>query len=524
MSAPLPDWLDPLYDAAEMRACDAWAIDDQGVPSLDLMEHASVGLARLTARLALPGLPIRVVVGPGNNGGDGLAAARLLRAEGRAVDVLAVTPLDRLRGDALANLERLPGDPPEPFDAGRLAGSGAIVDAILGTGFAGEPRGEVAAAIAAIDAAAPADGGEPRSHGARRPPVIACDVPSGVDASTGEVAAGAVRADATATFHGSKIGLHVAPGADHAGAVEVVAIGIPRGAPQPAGAGLISERVLDLYPRRRRFGSKFDSGVVAIAGGSRGLTGAPALTALAAARAGAGYVQLGVPDSAQPALALRLLEQMAHGLPEADGAHSPDGVQPFLALAERAGAAVLGPGLGRSGPAQEFARAVALQAELPLLVDADGLNAHVGALEELRERTAATVLTPHAGELGRLLEREPAAIAAHRLDCAREAAERSGAVVLLKGDDTIVAAPGGPVAVNPGATPALATAGTGDVLSGLIGALLAKRMAPFAAAALGAFAHARAGHAAAARFGADHVIAGDVVDALPEGLGSVRFG
>jgi ADP-dependent NAD(P)H-hydrate dehydratase / NAD(P)H-hydrate epimerase len=502
----LPDWLDPLYDAAEMRACDAWAIDDRDVPSLDLMERASLALARLTARLARPGLPIRVVVGSGNNGGDGLAAARLLRAEGRVVDVLAVAPLDGLGGDARASLDRLPGDPPESFAADRLAGSGAIVDAMLGTGSDGEPRESVASAIVAINA--------------QDAPVIACDVPSGVDASTGEVAADAVAANATATFHGSKIGLHVAPGAMHAGEVEVVEIGVPRGAPAPATAGLISERVLDLYPRRERFGSKFDSGVVAIAGGSRGLTGAPALAALAAARAGAGYVQVAVPDSVQPALALRLLEQMAHGMPEAAGAHTPGGVAPFLELAGRAGAIVLGPGLGRADSAVAFACEVAARVELPLLIDADGLNAHAGALESLRARRAATVLTPHAGELGRLLERGSADVDAHRLACARDAAELSGAVVLLKGDDTIVAAPGGPVAISPGATPALATAGTGDVLSGLIGALLAKGLAPFRAASLGAIAHARAGRVAAARHGADHVIAGDVVDALPAGLGS----
>jgi hydroxyethylthiazole kinase-like uncharacterized protein yjeF len=502
----LPAWLDPLYEAAEMRACDAWAIDEQGVPSLDLMEHASLGLARLTARLARPGLPIRVVVGAGNNGGDGLAAARLLREEGRVVDVLAVVALDELAGDARANLERLPGEPPEPFEPRRLEGSGAIVDAILGTGFTGTPREPAAAAISAINAA--------------DAPTIACDVPSGVDTSSGEVVAAAVRADATATFHGSKIGLHVAPGALHAGTVEVIEIGIPRGAPTAAAVGLISERVLDLYPRRGRFGSKFDAGVVAIAGGSRGLTGAPTLAALAAARAGAGYVLVGVPQSAQPMIAMRLLEQMAHSLPEADGAHSQDGVAAFLKLASRAGAVVLGPGLGRADSAVAFARQVAEAVDVPLLIDADGLNAHAGEPEALRYRTAPTVLTPHAGELGRLLGRESAAIDAHRLASAREAADRSGAVVVLKGDDTIVAAPGGPVAVSPGGTPALATAGTGDVLSGLIGTLLAKGLDPFAAASLGVLAHARAGRAAAAHHGADHVIAGDVVDTLPDGLAS----
>jgi hydroxyethylthiazole kinase-like uncharacterized protein yjeF len=501
------DWLDPLYTADEMRACDRWAIEDADVPSGDLMEHASLALARATAELALPGLPIRIVVGAGNNGGDGLAAARHLRGEGRQVDVLAVAPLDALGGDARTNLERLPGAAPVPFRPEALAGSGAVVDAMLGTGFAGEPREAVATAITAINT--------------QDAPVIACDVPSGVDASTGEVAAEAVRAAATVTFHGPKVGLHVAPGAVHVGELTVAAIGVPRGAPTAVGAGLISERVLALYPRRGRFGTKFDSGVVAIAGGARGLTGAPAMVALAAARAGAGYVQVAVPEPVVAALELRLLEQMTRGLPDRDGTHSPDGVESFVELARRAGAVVLGPGLDRTEPATAFARAVAVRVEAPLVLDADGLNAHAGALDALRERRAPTVLTPHAAELGRLLERDTAEVDSHRLACAREAAERSGAVVLLKGDDTIVAAPGGAVAVNPGATPALATAGTGDVLSGLLGTLLAKGLDPFPAASLAAFAHARAGRAAAARHGADHVIAGDVIDALPDGLRSL---
>ncbi|MEX1141984.1 MAG: NAD(P)H-hydrate dehydratase [Thermoleophilaceae bacterium] len=504
----LPDWLDPLYEADEMRACDAWAIQSDGVPSLDLMERAGLGLARLTAELARPGLPIRIVIGPGNNGGDGSVAARLLRDEGRHVDVLAATPLDALRGDARANLERLPGVAPEPFDPAALAGSGAIVDAMLGTGSTGEPRDPVAAAIRAINAT--------------DAPTIACDIPSGVDASTGEISSIAVRADATATFHGSKVGLHIAPGAEHAAPPipQPVDIGIARGAPAPARVGLISERVLDLLPRRHRFGTKFDAGVVVIAGGSRGLTGAPTMAALAASRAGAGYVQVAVPRSAEPVLEQRLLEQMTRGLPDEDGAHTPDGVEPLLELAARAGAVVLGPGLGRTDPARAFAREVAARLDAPLLVDADGLNAYAGALDALRGRSAPTVLTPHAGELGRLLGRDAEEVDRRRLACAREAAELSGAVVLLKGDDTVVAAPGGPVAVSPGATPALATAGTGDVLAGLIGALLAKGVGAFEAAALGTIAHARAGRAAAARHGTDHVVAGDVIDALPDGLGS----
>ena len=195
---PLPDWLDPLYEAAEMRAADAWAIEEQGVPQDDLMERAALGLARVTAALAGAG-PIRIVAGKGNNGGDGRVAARLLAEDGYEVEVID--------GASRSSPER-------------LAGSGAIVDALLGTGFEGEPREPVASAIWAINR--------------QDAPVVACDVPSGVNASTGEVEAEAVRAAATATFHGSKVGLHVEPGKGHAGSVEVVEIGIPRGAPAPA--------------------------------------------------------------------------------------------------------------------------------------------------------------------------------------------------------------------------------------------------------------------------------------------------
>jgi ADP-dependent NAD(P)H-hydrate dehydratase / NAD(P)H-hydrate epimerase len=499
----LPGWLDPLYEAAEMRAADDWAIEKRGIPGLDLMERAGVGLARVTAAAAQPG-PVRVVCGKGNNGGDGLVVARLLREEGREVDVLAVGDLSDTKGDARANFDRLPGDPPRPFAAEELRGSGAIVDAMLGTGFEGAPREPVAGAIGAINEAGTA--------------VVACDVPSGVNASTGDVEANAVKADVTATFHGPKVGLYVDPGKAHAGEVEVIEIGIPRDAPRPEHAGLIADAVLDLVPPRPRTGTKFKSGVVVVAGGARGLTGAPTMAALAAMRTGAGYVQVAVPKSAEPTFDLKLMEAMTHGLPERDGAHVPDSADQVLELCERAGALVLGPGIGRTDGAFEWAREVARRAPVPVLIDADGLNAHAGRLESLRERRAPTVLTPHEGELGRLLEIDSDQVQAARLASARAAAERSGCIVVLKGDDTIVATPEGTAAISRGATPALATAGTGDVLSGLAGALLAKGMEPLAAAAAGVLAHARAGQVAARRIGANHVIAGDVIDAIPEAM------
>ena len=499
----LPDWLDPLWEAAEMRAADTHAIEEAGVPSLDLMERAGAGLARVVAQAGGDG-PIRVVIGKGNNGGDGLVVARLLREEGREVDVLAVGNPDELQGDAQANLDRLPGDVPLDFDAARLEGSSVIVDAMLGTGFEGEPREPIAGAITAIN-----------ETGAT---VVACDVPSGVNATTGEVTGDAVEADVTASFHGPKTGLYVEPGKTHAGRVEVVEIGIPRSAPAPTKAGLISERALTLIPRRERGGNKFKSGTVVVAGGAAGMTGAPTMAALSAMRTGAGYVQLVVPKPAETVIDLRLMEAMVHGVADADGAHTEAGAEKVLELSERAGAIVLGPGIGRSDGAVAFARKVARDARVPLLIDADGLNAHAEELGLLTQRDAPTVLTPHDGELGRLLGIESSEVGAHRIEHARRVAQDANAIVVLKGDDTLVVPPEGPFAVSPGATPALATAGTGDVLSGLIGALLSKEMEPFEATCAGVLAHARAGRAAAERHGSDHVIAGDVIEALPRGL------
>lgn len=516
----LPDWLDPLWEAAEMRAADKHAIEEAGVPSLDLMERAGAGLARIVAEAAGDG-PIRVVIGKGNNGGDGLVVARLLREDGREVDVLAVGNPDELQGDPQANLDRLPGDAPIDFDPSRLEGSSVIVDAMLGTGFEGEPREPVAGAIRAINEARAARASTPRGSAAASPSapvVVACDVPSGVNASTGEVSGDAVEADITASFHGPKVGLYVEPGKTHSGRVDIIEIGIPRSAPAPDKAGLISERVLERVPPRERGGNKFKSGTVVVAGGAAGLTGAPTMAALSAMRTGAGYVQLVVPKPAETVIDLRLMEAMVHGVPDADGAHTEEGAEKVLELAERAGAIVLGPGIGRSDGAVAFARTVARDVQVPLLIDADGLNAHAEQLGLLAQREAPTVLTPHDGELGRLLGIESSQVGEHRIEHARKVAEDANAIVVLKGDDTLVVPPTGPFAVSPGATPALATAGTGDVLSGLIGALLSKEMDPFEAACAGVFAHARAGREAADRHGADHVIAGDVIEGLPEGL------
>ncbi len=498
---PVP-WCVALLDPERARAADRWAIDVAGVPSLELMERASAGLADLVMEVAPQGR-VAVVCGSGNNGGDGYAAARLLRASGRDVLVLAATSPGDLQGDALVQAERLEGDPPQPFDAAALDGAAAIVDALLGTGFSGAPRGAVGEAVAAIAAGTA--------------PVVACDVPSGVDASTGEVHGAAVRAVATATFHALKPGLFVNPGKSHAGRVRLIDIGIPREAPvEPADAGLLDDAPLLAELGERQVGwTKFTSGHVLVVGGATGLVGAVVLAATGAVRSGAGYVTACLPASQQPVAAAQLVEVMQLALADDDGHHTPAGVDAVLGAAEaHGGTVVLGPGLGRSEGALLFAREVATRTAAPLLLDADGLNAHAGKLDLLAGRNPATVLTPHAGELGRLLEVDSAEVERRRLHHARAAARAADAIVVLKGDDTVIARADGYVAVSPGATPALATAGTGDVLSGIAGALLARRVEPFRAACTAVRLHARAGAAAARRFGVDGVAAGDVAQAL----------
>jgi NAD(P)H-hydrate epimerase len=502
----LPDWLTPLPDADQQRATEAWAIEQRGIPSLDLMERAGAGLADLVQRWAPEG-QVAVVVGKGNNGGDGLVVARLLREAGRDVEVLILSAPDDLRGDARVNLDRLPGPAPRPFAADRLAAAAVIVDAILGTGFSGEPRDPARSAIEAING--------------QDAVVIACDVPSGVDASTGEVIGAAVSAQATGTFHAAKPGLWIAPGKTHAGEVVVIDIGIPAGAPIDASIGLIEPAVQRGIPRRGADATKFAAGAVVVCGGSTGLTGAPSMACESAMRAGAGYVTALIPASLNLVFEVRLLEAMSVPLPDASGALTPEALDTVLERAARADALVLGPGLGREDGTFELARAVAQRAEVPLLLDADGLNAHAGRLRSLAGRSAATVLTPHAGELARLLDCDSAEVAAHRLACARRAAAAAGAIVVLKGDDTIVAAPDGRAGVSRGGAPALATAGTGDVLSGVIGAFLSKRVDPFTAACAGVFVHARAGQLAARAVAAEGVIAGDVIGQLPRARAEV---
>ncbi len=306
-------WLDPLYDSAGMAAADRWAIDEAGIPSLDLMESAGRAVADAAAGMAGGG-SVLVVCGKGNNAGDGLVAARYLAELGLEVEVQLLWAGDELSPDAAANLDRLRGIPVDegPGPLVRREPPGLVVDSILGTGFEGEPREPVAAAIEWINEVAG--------------PVLACDIPSGVDASTGEAEL-AVQADRTVTFHGPKVGQFIRPGKGLTGALEVAPIGFPPDAPPGEAAGLITERVLTFLPPRGPESTKFTSGRVSLVGGSRGLTGAVVLASRGAIRAGAGYATAAVPDSLEPVVTAAQAEVMTIACPGGTGP-APSGRRP----------------------------------------------------------------------------------------------------------------------------------------------------------------------------------------------------
>lgn len=506
------DLLEPLYTAAEMRTIDGVAIEKEGIAGLDLMENAGAAVAAAVNAVDSYG-PVRIVCGKGNNGGDGLVCARILSDGRRDLKVLLLAPERDFKGDAKVNLDRFKdvgGDLVEIQDGDQLqaalSGAAVLVDAILGTGVAGAPRGLAGAAIPLLNA-----------HSA---PVLSVDIPSGIDASSGELLGqDAVKAKLTVTLQAAKVGLLIRPGRDFVGELEIVDIGIPKSALETvaASACLIGPGLLSLYPRRGLGDSKFSSGTLLVVGGSTGLTGAACLTAEAAMRSGAGYVKAAVPSSLNSVFEEKLLEVMTVPAPDSDGVLGLEAIDVVLAAANRADAVVVGPGLGRSPYTQELVRELVRSITLPLLVDADGLNALGTDLGLLAARTSETVLTPHSGELARLLDLTSEQVERSRLDSAQTAAQRSGSTVVLKGSDTIVVA-GDTIAVNPPTTPALATAGTGDVLAGIAGALLAKKLTAFEAASLAVYFHSEAAVSAVSAVGQDGLIASDVIEALPSVL------
>ncbi|HEX4323850.1 MAG TPA: NAD(P)H-hydrate dehydratase [Gaiellaceae bacterium] len=434
--------LEPLYSAEEMRAAEAGHDVDA------MMQSAGAAVADELMRRWPDARRIGLHAGGGANGGDGRIAAEILGAQGR----------------------ELVDEQPD-----------VVIDALLGTGLTGAPREETAQVIERINAAGV--------------PVLAVDIPSGVNASTGEVAGAAVHADVTVTMHGPKVGLAVAPGRFHAGEVAIADIGLAAAETEHR---LVGPEILAEVPRRSAGDNKYTAGHVLVVGGSAGVTGAPALASRAALRADAGYVTIAAPAASLPVLETLVLEAVKRPLEQ------------VFEAAAKAKALAVGPGLGREEESKVLVRRLLAEVELPAVVDADALFGL-----EPGEWPAPRVLTPHEGELGRVLGRASKEIAAHRLASAQEAAERFNCVVVLKGEDSLVAAPGYGVLVCALGLPSLATAGTGDVLTGITAAFLAKGMEPRLAAAAACAAQQIASHEAAQRYG---LVASDVVEALPRAL------
>jgi ADP-dependent NAD(P)H-hydrate dehydratase / NAD(P)H-hydrate epimerase len=486
---------EPLYTAAEMRAVEE-AYDRS---TLELMERAGKAAAEAALRAWPDARRIAVWCGGGSNGGDGLVVARELRVAGRDAFVRLLAPEDRVRGDAEEELRR--AKEAEVVFVDEVAPADLFVDAIFGTGFSGRPRAEAARHIEELNG-----GGAP---------VLAVDVPSGVNASTGEVAGPAVEAARTVTFHGLKVGLAVAPGRFHAGEVEVADIGLSHTETDHA---RVTDAILELVPRRGPRDNKYTAGTVLVVGGSLGMTGAPSLTAEAALRAGAGLVTACIPASLNVVFEQRLVEVITRPCADEDGTMTPGAADAILEAAEKAGAVALGPGLGRTEGTRGLVGYLLDRLNKPVVLDADGLWAAVGHLDWIFARDVPTVLTPHAGELGRLLGRESAWVSARRLKAVQAGADDVGAVVLLKGADTLVAAPSRGILLCDLGNPGLATAGSGDVLTGVVAAFLAKGMDPRAAAAAAAAACGVAAGIAAGSHGQAGMIARDVVEALSPAL------
>ena len=468
-----------LYTAEEMSRADKGA-QALGIPGGVLMERAGVAMARIARELYAPERTL-IVAGGGNNGGDGFVVARELHRVGVEVSVLATK--EGYEGDPKTNFEILRNlnvrfvGPQEEFEA-ELGRADLVVDALLGTGFSGAVREKEARLIEQMNQSAA--------------PVLAVDVPSGVDGATGEVHGAAVRADVTVCAHAAKVGCVVSPGREHAGEVVAVDIGIPPEADvEPSFVWTDADSLRGKIPRTAEPAHKYSAGALLVVAGSRSTTGAPQMVVRGAERTGCGIVFLATPQSSAPSVDLELTEALVHGMPEdEEGYVTSAALEQILKLSERTSALALGPGMGTGDEGRRLVEGILRETEVPIILDADAIT-NLAGTDVLAKRSAPTVVTPHAGELGRLLGSGAKEVSAGRLRSARKAAEEHGCCVLLKGSDTLVVE-GDSVAVNSTGNVALATAGTGDILSGVIGALLSRGLDAYEAARAGAWAHGRA--------------------------------
>jgi ADP-dependent NAD(P)H-hydrate dehydratase / NAD(P)H-hydrate epimerase len=498
-----------LYTAEEMSRADKGA-QALGIPGGVLMERAGVAMARIARELYAPERTL-IVAGGGNNGGDGFVVARELHRVGVEVSVLATK--EGYEGDPKTNFEilgnlnvRFVGSKELEVELGR---ADLVVDALLGTGFSGAVREKEARLIEQMNQSAA--------------PVLAVDVPSGVDGATGEVHGAAVRADVTVCAHAAKVGCVVSPGREHAGEVVAVDIGIPPEADvEPSFVWTDADSLRGKIPRTAEPAHKYSAGALLVVAGSRSTTGAPQMVVRGAERTGCGIVFLATPQSSAPSVDLELTEALVHGMPEdEEGYVTSAALEQILKLSERTSALALGPGMGTGDEGRRLVEGILRETEVPIILDADAIT-NLAGTDVLAKRSAPTVVTPHAGELGRLLGSDAKEVSAGRLRSARKAAEEHGCCVLLKGSDTLVVE-GDSVAVNSTGNVALATAGTGDVLSGVIGALLSRGMDAYEAARAGAWVHGRAAELWLEETGwpAESLIATDLLPHLPSALGEL---
>jgi hydroxyethylthiazole kinase-like uncharacterized protein yjeF len=498
-----------LYTAQEMSRTDAGA-QELGIPGGVLMERAGVAMARIALERYSPGRTL-VVCGGGNNGGDGFVIARELHRSG--VEVMVLATKDEYEEDTATNLEILRNLDvrfifSEDLEA-ELRSADLIIDALLGTGFSGEVREKEAGIIDKMNSA--------------RAPVLAIDVPSGVDGATGEVQGAAVLADLTVCAHAAKVGCVISPGREHASEVIAVDIGIPPEADvDPSLVWTDAASLRGKIPRTAEPAHKYSAGALLVVAGSRGTTGAPLMVVHGAQRTGCGIVFLATSEGAAPAVDLALTEALVYGVAEDEEGYMVSGaLKEILEHAGRASALVVGPGMGTEDEGRRLVEGILREVEVPVLLDADAIS-NLAGTDVLATRDKPTVVTPHAGELGRMLGSGAKEVSARRLDSARDAAAQHRCCVLLKGSDTLVVE-GEKGAVNSTGAVALATAGTGDVLSGVIGALLSRGMDTYEAARAGAWVHGRAAELWVEETGwpAESFVATDLLDYLPRAVGEL---